>query len=241
MKFVFVLSVLVGLFGSAQAQQLVTKREQIGHRSFSRAKALLPAVYNRINNTFYCGCTYQDKEVNLTSCGYKVRKDAKRAARVEWEHVVPAWAIGHQRKCWQQGGRSNCSKTDSLYIKAEGDMHNLVPAIGEINNDRGNFGFSVWTRRPSTTYGSCQMHIDFKGRRAQPPEYARGRIARITFYMANEYKLRLSTQERRLYCIWAKTYPVDAWEKYRDDRIYAIQGNRNPFVSQPAWIERICQ
>lgn len=241
MKFVVFLWSLLCLVGSAQAQQLVTKRDQIGHRNFSRAKVLLPAVYSGLNNTFYCGCAYQDKEINWASCGYEVRKDPRRAARVEWEHVVPAWAIGHQRKCWQQGGRSNCSKTDPVYIKAEGDMHNLVPAIGEINNDRGNFGFSVWTRRPSTTYGSCQMYIDFKGRRVQPPEYTRGRIARITFYMVNEYRLRLSAQERRLYCTWAKTYPVDNWERYRNNRILRIQGNSNPFVSQPALIDRICR
>lgn len=239
MKFAVVLFSLFIVVNLSQAQTLVTRKDQIGHRNFSRAKTLLPTVYRGMNSTFYCGCPYQESRVDLASCGYRIRKDPVRAARVEWEHVVPAWAIGHQRRCWQQGGRSNCNKTDPVYRKAEGDMHNLVPAIGEVNNDRANFGFSVWTRQP-TMYGRCQMQVDFKGRRAQPPESARGRIARITFYMVNEYRLRLSSQERKLYCIWAKTYPVDQWERVRNARIRQIQGNINPFVSQPALIDQVC-
>ncbi|EGH19336.1 endonuclease I, partial [Pseudomonas savastanoi pv. glycinea str. race 4] len=36
-------------------------------------------------------------------CGYVPRKSAKRASRIEWEHIVPAWQIGHLRQCWQNG------------------------------------------------------------------------------------------------------------------------------------------
>lgn len=43
--------------------------------------------------------------VDLASCGYQVRKQQNRAQRIEWEHIVPAWVFGHQRQCWQNGGR----------------------------------------------------------------------------------------------------------------------------------------
>lgn len=224
----------------SSATELVSRKNEVGHRNFSRAKTMLPLVHQGMNQTFYCGCSYQDKVVDLNSCGYRIRKDPRRAGRVEWEHVVPAWAIGHQRQCWQQGGRSHCAKNDPVYAKAEGDLHNLVPAIGEVNNDRGNFRFSVWSRTPRM-YGQCRMLVDFKGRRVQPPEAVRGRIARITFYMVNEYNLNLSAQERRLYCVWAKAYPVDRWEQIRNQRIAAIQGNVNPFIAQPALINRVCR
>ncbi|AQS50931.1 endonuclease [Paenalcaligenes hominis] len=229
------------LVGPSLAADLVTRKNEVGHRNFNRAKTLLPQVFNGLNQTFYCGCSYTDKTVDLNSCGYRIRKDPRRAGRVEWEHVVPAWAIGHQRQCWQNGGRANCSKNDAVYAKAEGDMHNLVPAIGEVNNDRGNFRFSVWTQSPPRMYGQCGMLVDFKARRVQPPESVRGKIARITFYMVNEYRLNLSAQERRLYCVWAKAYPVDRWEQIRNQRVAAIQGNTNPFVSQPNLIDRICR
>ena len=225
---------------SLSVTELVSRKNEIGHRNFSRAKTLLPDIHQGLNQTFYCGCSYQGKEVNHSSCGYRIRKDPRRASRIEWEHVVPAWAMGHQRQCWQKGGRSYCAKNDPVFTKAEGDLHNLVPAIGEINNDRSNYRFSVWTRQPRM-YGQCQMLVDFKGRRVQPPEPVRGKIARITFYMVNEYRLNLSAQERRLYCIWAKAYPVDRWEQIRNQRIAAVQGNVNPFISDPRLIERVCR
>ena len=226
------------------ASDLVNRKNAVGHRNFYHAKKILPAIYQGLNQTFYCGCSYQNKKVDLNSCGYRIRKDPNRAARIEWEHVVPAWAIGHQRQCWQNGGRSNCTKSDAIYAKAEGDLHNLTPAIGEINNDRSNYRFSVWTQKPTRStskYGHCPIVVDFKKRQVQPPEKIRGRIARITFYMVNEYGLNLSAQERRLYCVWAKAYPVDKWEQTRNLRIAAIQGNVNPFVSQPGLIERVCR
>lgn len=240
MKRVVTVFFLIFFFFPLHATELVSRKNEVGHRNFSRAKTMLPQIHQGLNQTFYCGCTYNDKEVNLNSCGYRIRKDPRRASRVEWEHVIPAWAIGHQRQCWQNGGRANCAKNDAVFAKAEGDLHNLVPAIGEVNNDRSNYRFSVWTRNPRM-YGQCQMLVDFKGRRVQPPESVRGKIARITFYMVNKYNLHLSAQERRLYCIWAKSYPVDRWEQVRNQRVAAVQGNVNPFISQPSLVDRVCK
>lgn len=241
MRYLLTIVVLALGLSAVQANELVTRKNDIGHRNFTRAKTLLPHVFQGLNQTFYCGCSYTDKTINLKSCGYQVRKDERRANRMEWEHVILAWVLGHQRQCWQKGGRSYCAKNDPVYAKAEGDMHNLVPAIGEINNDRSNYGFSVWTRSIPSTYGQCEMVVDFKGRRVQPPAAVRGKIARISFYMANQYHLRMSPQERRLYCVWAKAYPVDQWEQLRNRRVAAIQGNVNPFVSQPELIDRVCK
>jgi deoxyribonuclease-1 len=53
---------------------------------------------------FYCGCAYEGKQVDWLSCGYVPRKNPERAKRIEWEHVVPAWVLGHQRQCWQLVG-----------------------------------------------------------------------------------------------------------------------------------------
>ncbi|CAM5322348.1 hypothetical protein SSTU70S_05180 [Stutzerimonas stutzeri] len=62
---------------------------------------------------------------------------------MEWEHIVPAWVIGHQRRCWQQGGRKHCTANDPVFSRAEADLHNLVPVVGEVNGDRSNFGFGM--------------------------------------------------------------------------------------------------
>lgn len=81
--------------------------------NFSRAKKIATALYSDMYanqpETFYCGCQYQGKVVDARSCGYQPRKQAKRGKRVEWEHVVPAWEVGHQRQCWQNGAEKTAN------------------------------------------------------------------------------------------------------------------------------------
>ncbi len=59
--------------------------------SFRKAKRTLLGIYGTHQETFYCGCAYdQAKRVDHASCGYVPVKDTKRSRRIEWEHVVPA-------------------------------------------------------------------------------------------------------------------------------------------------------
>ncbi|WP_157040202.1 endonuclease [Polaromonas naphthalenivorans] len=220
--------------------ELVNSKKEIGHRDFANAKKILPEVFAGLEEDFYCGCTYSGKKVDLNSCGYVPRKNQTRAERIEWEHVVPAWVLGHQRQCWQQGGRDNCTASDTEFSKAEGDLNNLVPAVGEVNGDRSNYSYGAWSNNPTPIYGSCKTVIDFKLKRAQPREEVRGRAARITLYMHEKYKLNMSRQDRQLMCAWAKLYPVDTWEQTRDKKIIRWQGEGNPLVSDPQQLSSLC-
>ncbi|SUH35021.1 endonuclease I [Salmonella enterica subsp. enterica] len=47
-------------------------------------------------------------------------------------------------------------------------MHNLQPAIGEVNGDRGNFMYSQWNGGEGQ-YGQCAMKVDFKAKLAERP------------------------------------------------------------------------
>lgn len=205
-----------------------------GINSFTQAKAAAVKIHQDVPGSFYCGCriTWQGKKglPDLDSCGYRVRKNAQRAGRIEWEHVVPAWQFGHQRRCWQSGGRKNCAK-DEQYRRMENDLHNLQPAIGEVNGDRNNFMYGQW-RGNEAQYGQCPMKIDFKNKQAEPPATARGAIARTYFYMRERYGLRLSKQQSRLFEVWNRQYPVSAWECERNNRIAKAQGNHNRYVQQ---------
>nr|VXZ92262.1 Endonuclease-1 precursor [Klebsiella pneumoniae] len=49
----------------------------------------------------------------------------------------------------------------------ESDMHNLQPAVGEVNGDRGNFMYSQWNGGEGQ-YGQCTMKVDFKDKIAEP-------------------------------------------------------------------------
>lgn len=211
--------------------------------SFSKAKKVAASIYHDHKTTFYCGCDFEWKgkkgagRTDLASCGYSVRKQIKRASRIEWEHVVPAWAFGHQRKCWQEGKRKNCNKNDAVFKAMASDLHNLVPAIGEVNGDRSNFSFTEWNGTPKQ-YGQCPMIVDFKARKVQPPKESRGPIARTYLYMSDRYDFNLSKSQNRLMEAWDKQYPVNQWECERNSRIAKIQNWGNRFVGNKCLPER---
>ncbi|MEN7433788.1 endonuclease [Chromobacterium sp. TRC.1.1.SA] len=229
-----------GAPSQVRAEPLVSGGKATGHRDFAAAKRILPRVYSGMEVDFYCGCRYEGKAVDWQSCGYQPRKSESRASRIEWEHVVPAWVLGHQRQCWQQGGRKACGDQDPLFQMAEGDLNNLVPAVGEVNGDRANFAYGAWEIHPRPIYGQCQSLVDFKQKRFQPREEVRGAAARITLYMHQRYGLRMSQQDRQLMCAWARQHPVDEWERQRNKRIMQWQGEGNFLVSQPEELNRVC-
>ncbi|WP_368500057.1 endonuclease [Neptuniibacter sp. 2_MG-2023] len=204
-----------------------------GHpSSFSKSKTILKQIYSDHKLTFYCGCTYHSQGKKLVpdhdSCGYSPRKSASRAQRIEWEHIMPAWAFGHQLECWQDSGRKGC-KQNKQFKRMESDLHNLVPAIGEVNGDRSNFSFAPLKGEPRL-YGRCDMEVDFKARKVEPSDSIRGDIARTYFYMRDQYQIKLSRKQVQLFTAWDKLDPVDEWELARNNLIKKIQGNGNPYV-----------
>lgn len=208
--------------------------------SFDHAKkSLRQQVYHdrtqSEEGTLYCGCQWRwvgtsGGRVDLNSCGYTVRKNENRAQRIEWEHVVPAWVIGHQRQCWQKGGRKNCAANDPVFRAMEADMHNLAPAIGEVNADRSNYNFGMLPSTPNQ-YGQCATRTNFKLRTTEPRDEVKGKVTRIYFYMADRYGLSLSRQQQRILMAWHRQFPVTDWEIERDRRISSVMGNSNPFVT----------
>nr|WP_237387605.1 endonuclease [Xenorhabdus sp. Sc-CR9] len=188
------------------------------------------------SGTLYCGCDWQwvgksGGRVDLASCGYHVRSQQTRAERIEWEHIVPAWVFGHQRQCWQNGGRKNCVDTDPGFRVIESDMHNLAPSIGEVNGDRSNFSYGMVARNTPNMYGACSSKVDFKSRLFEPRDRVKGMVARVNFYMHDRYNLTMSRQQQQLMMAWDRQYPVDAWERKRDNRIARFMGHHNPFVT----------
>lgn len=207
---------------------------------FSEAKRLLrEQVYNDQNQSpagdFYCGCKWEwvgksGGRMDPSSCGFQASEQADRSTRLEWEHTLPAAAFGQQRQCWQNGGRQNCENTDPVFNRMEGDMFNLVPSIGTANALRSNTSYGM-VAGPSIPLGACTTKIGTAVRAVEPRNEVKGEAARITFYMADRYNLRLSDQQQQVLMAWDRSYPVSAWEKERDRRISYSMGHHNPFVT----------
>ncbi len=208
--------------------------------SFSKSKRILAKeIYKGHQVSFYCGCDYSLKKKSpdstkkrltpdWSSCGYIPRKQPKRASRIEWEHVMPAHHFGKHLQCWKDGGRKACRK-DPLFKQMESDMHNLVPAVGEVNGDRSNYKFGMIPGE-KRAYGQCDVEIEFKAKIAEPPPNVRGDIARTYLYMSDRYSTRLSKQQRRLMQAWSKQDPVDDWERKKNKMVLNIQKNINKYV-----------
>lgn len=200
--------------------------------SFSSAKRIAEQqIYHDQSESFYCGCTFDfDAGPNLESCGYEVRKQPVRANRIEWEHVMPAYDIGRQRQCWADGGRDNCRRTDPVFRSAEADLHNLVPAVGEVNGDRSNMRFGM-VNSPLHGYGACDVSVSFEERTFQPPPNRRGDIARTYWYMRDTYGISISRQQQQLFEAWNRMDAIDDWERERNRRIASIQGSGNAHIA----------
>ncbi|NUZ10079.1 endonuclease [Pseudoalteromonas sp. McH1-7] len=202
---------------------------------------MLKNLYKGSPTTFYCGCNIEwqsNKKLkpNTSNCGYKPRNELtkkgkvnKRAQRIEWEHVVPAWEFGHQLQCWQDGGRKACKKNPK-FKAMEGDLHNLVPAIGEVNGDRSNYKFSM-IEGEQRVYGQCDAEVNFKAKVFEPAPEIRGDIARTYFYFEKQYGLKISKQQKKLFIAWDKQDPVTQTECVTHERKAKNQGWDNPFVA----------
>lgn len=219
----------------------VAVQAAVGPVDFSAAKELMRQhVYFDQNiggqlGTLYCGCDWQwagrsGGVIDQAGCGYEVRALPVQAARIEWEHIVPASHFGFQRQCWQQGGRSACAEQDAVFRLMEADMHNLSPTVGEVNADRSSYRFGV-VSGTAGMYGRCQSKTDFDQRVFEPRDAVKGLVARVTFYMHDRYDLHMSRQQQQLLMAWDRAYPVSNWELERNRRIALVMGHDNPFVT----------
>ena len=203
--------------------------------SFGKSKRLLATkIYPTHQKAFYSNCKYIIKNKKLipihNTCGFKYRKNKNRSKRIEWEHIVPAWHFGHQLRCWQNGGRLNCRQTNAKFRQMEADMHNLVPAIGEINGDRSNFKYGM-IEGEERLYGKVNMEIKFSDKKAETPERVFGDIARTYFYMRDKYGLRIGKAQEKMMIAWNNIDPVNRWEKKRNQIIKKFQGDENLYIS----------
>jgi deoxyribonuclease-1 len=203
-------------------------------------------IYYDNQKTFYCRCSFNTTTtngaiLNTKECGYKPKRVNNRSKHMEWEHIVPAYEIYKNLSCYKEGhpecltksgvlkGRKCCAKVDKWFQHAEADLHNLVPAIGELNADRSNFRFKEIDGE-KREYGACDFEI--KDKIAEPTKSVRGDIARIWLYMIDVYKLDIEVEYIKLLRTWSILDPVSDWEITRDERIKKIQGNSNHYLYQ---------
>lgn len=209
-------------------------------------KMLMRHVYSNkeIARTIYCDLSFDSNKKIDVPASVTTTKYEHLLKKVEFDHIVPISMIGQSYSEWRDGhpdcvdskgkpfkGRGCAGKVNMEYRLAEADAYNLFPSVGAVNRLRSNFAFGLLPNHESD-FGSCLLKLDAKT--VEPPEIARGTIARASLYMHENYKkYRMSSKQFLLFTAWDKQYPVTKKECSIARKIESFQGNENKFVKAP--------
>lgn len=238
----FVSLVLPGL---SIADGTLSQTGNMNIENFTKAKKIAAPLHAQRGLTLYCRCRYEGKKVDGESCHYVSARDANRAKRIEWEHVVPAEAFGQSFPEWREGaplcrtkkkkykGR-RCAEKNREFARMEADLYNLFPAVGEVNGLRSNYSMAeigALGKFAGITFGGCQARI-FESK-FEPMDFAKGSVARAYLYMHGAYPGRgiISGKNEKLFEAWDRLHPVESWECDLYRRIQKIQTNDNPVLA----------
>ena len=125
----------------------------------------------------------------------------------------------------------------SQNLPMRSDLFHLYPTRINANSERGNLPFGVVTGTPSWADGGSKKG----GGVFEPRDIHKGVVARAMMYFViryQNYSNFLNGQESILRQ-WHAQFPPDSINRKRNQDIFAVQGNRNPFIDYPQFIERI--
>ena len=151
----------------------------------------------------------------------------------------------------------------SDYGQANSDLHNLYPSDNTANSKKSNLPLGVASGGDAWTNGVVKVGANFysgySGKVFEPADEYKGDFARTYFYMVccyEDYADRwkndgiTSMLENTTYPVfqtwainmllnWCRQDPVSQKETNRNDSVFSLQQNRNPFIDFPGLEEYI--
>ncbi|MCK9557180.1 MAG: endonuclease [Candidatus Cloacimonetes bacterium] len=129
------------------------------------------------------------------------------------------------------------------------DLHHLFITTMQVNSSRGNLPFgNVASTAASDVYYDDTPWQSYRGRDTwqhtvfQVNPHFRGNTARAILYFHTRYGDSLTQGGVNMLDTmidWHYADPPDEAERNRNDMLYSFQGNRNPFVDRPEFVNRI--
>jgi endonuclease I len=151
---------------------------------------------------------------------------------------------------WPQSWFNATSGPDS-------DLFHIYPTDGYVNGQRGNYpygkvGTASWTSMNGGKLGNC-VSTGYSSTVFEPINEYKGDLARTYFYMTTRYysedgawasspatnKSIILQWQLDVLLAWHQQDPVSAKEIARNDSIYKVQNNRNPFIDHPNYADSI--
>jgi endonuclease I len=144
------------------------------------------------------------------------------------------------------------------------DLFHLYPVDKYVNAERANYPYGE-TNNPTQTYGNGSKRgkgnpeTGYTGVIFEPIDEYKGDFARTCFYMATRYidkdftqsdegkiiftynssRCDLTTYSVNLFVDWHRQDPISDKEINRNNAVYNVQKNRNPFIDYPELVELI--
>lgn len=132
------------------------------------------------------------------------------------------------------------------------DLFHLYPTDGYVNNRRSNYPFgkvasASWISTNGSKLGSSGVP-GYTGTVFEPIDDYKGDFARTYFYMVTCYMDKVASWSSPMFSgnnlsqwainmllQWHQNDPVSEKEINRNNAVYNIQNNRNPYIDNPVW------
>ncbi|ROI00423.1 endonuclease [Chryseobacterium daecheongense] len=140
------------------------------------------------------------------------------------------------------------------------DIHFIRATDGKVNGMRSNYPFgkvgtATFTSKNGSKLGNS-VSSGYSGTVFEPIDAFKGDVARMIFYFVTRYQSKLSTfttgnmlgnstfpglqtWELNVLLAWHNQDPVSQAEINRNNASYTFQGNRNPFIDNPNYVNLI--
>ena len=227
-------------------------------------QALKTALYNIIKNpsvVSYDGLIKAYEKTDTRADGY-VRDWYSNATNFR-HGTDKAGSYSEEGDCYNR----EHSIPQSWFSKAspmKSDIVHVIPTDGYVNNRRSSYPFgevgevTYQSKNKYSKLGRCKTE-GYSGIVFEPNDEIKGDIARIYFYMATCYEDKILNWQNGtsssvisgtkyqpysqwtfdMLMRWSKQDPVDNVERDRNNAVYGVQNNRNPFVDYPGLEELI--
>lgn len=146
------------------------------------------------------------------------------------------------------------------------DVHHIYATDGYVNSKRSNFPFgevasASFTSTNGSKLGSAASSLNYSGTVFEPIDEFKGDFARAYFYMATRYENVIGTWQTKttssnavlngssnqvfeswvvaMLLNWHNSDPVSQMELDRNQAAFEFQGNRNPYIDHPEFVEII--
>jgi endonuclease I len=139
------------------------------------------------------------------------------------------------------------------------DLFHVYPTDGKVNGIRSNYPYGNVGLASITTLNGSKLGtsatLDYTGTVFEPIDEYKGDVARNYFYMSTRYfgqdgswssasgqmanKSEIEPWGLALLLSWHHLDTVSTKELNRNNAIFQIQNNRNPFIDNPQWADSI--